>query len=119
MAGVTLPPAGSGRTFPGGCFFRSQGGARQREKAKGAMGDLALLSGRAFLAPMRPLAPEMGQGPQDRVTNDGPRERCLGSSPDSATNSSSDPGPQVPPLHREGLRPACGPHTQMARSTAG
>lgn len=51
------------------------------------MGDLALLSGRAFLAPMRPLAPEMGQGLQDRVTNDGPREKCLGSSPDSATNS--------------------------------
>lgn len=56
MAGVTLPPAGSGRTFPGGCFFRSQGEGRQGEKGKGAIGDLALLSGRAFLAPMRPLA---------------------------------------------------------------
>lgn len=34
MAGVTLPPAGSGRTFLGGCFFRSQSEARQRKEKK-------------------------------------------------------------------------------------
>lgn len=32
MAGITLPPAGSGHTFHDGCFFRSQGEDKQRER---------------------------------------------------------------------------------------
>lgn len=74
---------------PADVSSRSQGEARQREKGKGAMDDRALLSGRAFLAPMRLLAPNMGQGPQDRLTNGRPRERCLGLSPDLAGPSSA------------------------------
>lgn len=53
---------------------------------------------------MRLHVPEIGQGP---------RERYLGLNSNSATNSLRDPGPQVPPLHIEGVRPAPGPQTQM------
>lgn len=34
VAGITLPPAGSGHTFLAGCFFRSQGEDRQAERKK-------------------------------------------------------------------------------------
>lgn len=64
-----------GRVVPSAADVSS--GARrggQRDKGKGAICDLALLSGRAFLAPMRPLPQEMGQRPQDLVTNERPRE---------------------------------------------
>lgn len=49
MAGVTLPPAGSGRTFLGGCFFRSQSEARQ--KGKEDFCDPPLLPGRGLRLP--------------------------------------------------------------------
>lgn len=62
MAGVTLPPAGSGHTFLGGCFFRSQGEDRQRKEKEPSV-TFSFSQGGAFWLPGDPLPQRWARGP--------------------------------------------------------
>lgn len=62
MAGITLPPAGSGHTFHGGCFFRSQGEDRQGERGRERESCLNLLFSRETAS-----APLMDHGDLPRI----------------------------------------------------
>lgn len=84
MAGITLPPAGSGHTFHDGCFFRSQREDRQERQEK-KLGE-------------PPVLQKNGLPSQEALPHKWTMEICPilveGSNPSSATKSPCDLGPQ-------------------------